>query len=43
MLYFKNALRGSYLMKYRKLGKTGIEASEIAFGAEWLQGKTLEE
>ena len=40
--YKKNALR-SLLMKYRKLGKTGLEVSEIAFGAEWLQGKTLEE
>ena len=30
-------------MKYRKLGNTGLEASEIALGAEWLEGKSLEE
>ena len=30
-------------MKYRKLGNTGLEVSEVAFGAEFLVGKTLEE
>ena len=30
-------------MKYRKLGNTGLKVSEVAFGAEWLQGKSLEE
>lgn len=30
-------------MKYRKLGNTGIEVSEIALGAEFLVGKSYEE
>lgn len=30
-------------MKYRELGRTGLKASEISFGAEWLEGKTTEE
>ncbi|MGN0035170.1 MAG: aldo/keto reductase [Coriobacteriales bacterium] len=30
-------------MDYRKLGSTGLEVSEIGFGAEWLSGKTTEQ
>ena len=30
-------------MEYRSLGKTGLKASVISFGAEWLEGKSTEE
>lgn len=30
-------------MRYRKLGRTGIEVSEIGFGAEWMEKKTPDE
>ncbi len=30
-------------MNYRTLGKTGLEVSEIGFGAEWMEGKSPEE
>jgi predicted aldo/keto reductase-like oxidoreductase len=30
-------------MRYRALGSTGLEVSEVGFGAEWLAGKTTEQ
>ena len=30
-------------MRYRNLGATGLEASEIGLGAEWLERHTAEE
>lgn len=30
-------------MRYRKLGKTGLEVSEIGFGAEWMERKPADE
>lgn len=30
-------------MRYRKLGKTGLEVSEIGFGAEWMERKPVDE
>lgn len=30
-------------MRYRKLGNTGLEASEIGFGAEWMERKSASE
>ncbi|MEG1492713.1 MAG: aldo/keto reductase [Gordonibacter sp.] len=30
-------------MKYRKLGRTGLEVSEIGFGAEWMEKKSAAE
>ncbi len=29
-------------MKYRKLGKTGLEISEISIGTDWLEKKSPE-
>ena len=33
----------SRCMRYRKLGATGLEVSEIGLGAEWLERHTAEE
>ena len=33
----------SCCMRYRKLGATGLEVSEIGLGAEWLERHTAEE
>lgn len=30
-------------MRYRKLGQTGLEVSEIGFGAEWMEKKSADE
>ena len=33
----------SHCMRYRKLGGTGLEVSEIGLGAEWLERHDTEE
>ena len=30
-------------MRYRELGRTGLEISEIGFGAEWMEKKSAAE
>ena len=30
-------------MRYRELGRTGLEVSEIGFGAEWMEKKSAAE
>lgn len=37
-MYPVRKTKGTRRMRYRMLGKTGLEVSEIGFGPEWMDG-----